>query len=41
MSIIWWDRKRMAADMETQRVVELAESGDEVGAAMRWDFVQV
>ena len=41
LSIIWWDRKRMAADMETQRVVELAESADEVGAAMRWDLVQV
>jgi len=41
LSIIWWDRKRMAADRETQRVVELAESGDKVGAAARWDFAQV
>ncbi len=41
LSIIWWDRKRMAADMETQRVVELGGSGDKVGEAARWDFVQV
>ena len=34
-------RKRMAADIETQRVVELAGSGDEVGAAARWGFVEV
>jgi hypothetical protein len=41
LSIKWWHRLRMAADMETQRVVELAGSGDEAGAAARWDFVQV
>jgi len=37
----WWNRQRMAVDMETQRVVEIAGPGDTVGAAARWDFVQI
>ena len=36
-----WDRQRMAVDMQTKRVVEIAGLGDTVGAAARWDFVQI
>ena len=43
LSIRWWSRMRMAADMRTQAVVEIALSGDgdERVAAALWDFVQV
>ena len=32
---------RMAADMRTQGVVEIAGSGDECVEAKLWDFVEV
>ena len=41
LSIHWWNRSRMAVDMKTQRVVEIAGPGDTLGAAARWDFVQI
>jgi hypothetical protein len=41
LSINWWNRQRMAVDMKTHRVVEIAGPGDTVGAVARWDFVQV
>lgn len=41
LSIHWWCRRRMAADMRTQGVVEIAASGDECLEATLWDFVQV
>src|SRR5690554_4415016 len=41
LSMIWWKRKRMAADIENKYVVEVAGSGDEVGVAAQWDFIQV
>jgi hypothetical protein len=41
LSIRWWERMRMVADMRTQGVVEIAGSGNEGVAATLWDFVQV
>jgi hypothetical protein len=41
LSIHWKCRMRMAADMETQRVVEIAGSGDECDEATLWNFVEV
>ena len=41
LSFKGWYRQRMAVDMETQRVVEIAGLGDTVGAAALWDFVRI
>ncbi len=41
LSIRWWTRMRMAADVTTQNVVEISGSGDESVEAALWDFVKI